>query len=510
MKPKIMYIPLDERPCNYSYPKEIMNISNVPIVLPPFSIMGEKKKPANINKLQEWILNNIDDISHLILSIDMFLYGGIVPSRLHKQKVETLKNKLELLEKIKERNPKLKIYAYNLIMRVPSYNSSDEEPDYYEKYGEKIFEYGALLDKLDREKINKDENEKIRTLEESIPTKFLNDYLNRRSINHEINLEMTKLIKDEIIDFLIIPMDDNSEYSFSSKERRKITNYIQENEIMDKIYSYPGADEVGSILVARSFSDIYSYKPKVFIRYSSEKGKNIIPRLEDRPLSESVKYQVIAAGGITVDNSQIADYILMVNPPSETTIKEVDGWHSLINRPEINDPERNLHDFIKSCKSYINSGFNCAIADVAMVNGSDPVLMKLLKKNRLLDEILSYGGWNTSSNTLGTVVAHAQIVSFFININQFNKKRMEKSKKFLYLRYLEDWGYQHKIRTEISNDLENYSLNYFDLGNKGDLISKKIKKNLIDFSNENLKEFNYDFEVYMPWNRMFEVGITIK
>ena len=69
MKPKIMYIPLDERPCNYSYPKEIMNISNVPIVLPPFSIMGEKKKPANINKLQEWILNNIDDISLSLIHI---------------------------------------------------------------------------------------------------------------------------------------------------------------------------------------------------------------------------------------------------------------------------------------------------------------------------------------------------------------------------------------------------------------------------------------------------------
>ena len=43
MKPsKIVMLPLDERPCNYEYPK-MMPKGNFNLVLPPKDIMGDKK-----------------------------------------------------------------------------------------------------------------------------------------------------------------------------------------------------------------------------------------------------------------------------------------------------------------------------------------------------------------------------------------------------------------------------------------------------------------------------------
>ena len=72
----------------------------------------------------------------------MLLYGGIVPSRLHHLSEETLTRRLNVLEEIRKSNPALKIYAFSLIMRCPSYSSADEEPDYYETCGREIFLYG--------------------------------------------------------------------------------------------------------------------------------------------------------------------------------------------------------------------------------------------------------------------------------------------------------------------------------------------------------------------------------
>ena len=142
---KIMFIPLDERPCNYNFAKYMLeDDSNIELIIPPLDILGMKKTPANYNLLKAFILNNIKDCYGLILSIDMLLYGGIVPSRLHNNTCDELKERLNLIKEIKNNNPSLVIFAFSLIMRCPQYNSGDEEPDYYEHCGYNIFKYGVL------------------------------------------------------------------------------------------------------------------------------------------------------------------------------------------------------------------------------------------------------------------------------------------------------------------------------------------------------------------------------
>ncbi|HHW58273.1 MAG TPA: DUF4127 family protein [Clostridia bacterium] len=509
-KGRIMYIPLDERPCNYEFPRMIIDISDIDMIRPPKEILGCKKKPADVDILWEWMRQNIEGITHLVVSIDMLVYGGIVPSRIHQKQVEECLRRLLRLRELKKANNNLKIFAFNLIMRTPSYNSSEEEPDYYEEFGERIFHYGVLSDKIEQNIALEEEFKKFNTIKEHIPQKILEDYLARREINHKVNLHTVNLVKEGIIDFLIIPMDDCSKYGFSARERRKIMKYIDELDLTDRIYSYPGADEVGCTLTARAFNDIKGTKPAVFTRYSSESGKTIIPLLEDRSLSETVKYQIIAAGGITVYNSAESDFVLMVNPPSEITQKISDSWNSYLNRGDIGDPERNLNEFVEALNCYINKGKNCAVADVAFLNGADNSLMKLIRKYGLLKKLLSYGGWNTSSNTLGTVIAHSMIVSFYINRNTLTEEQKEKSNMFLFLRYLEDWGYQYSVRTKVTQQLDKYEVSYYNLADKEEAISEVVKTELEKFKKENLGEFNYNIEVYMPWNRMFEVGIRLK
>ncbi|HMA59694.1 MAG TPA: DUF4127 family protein [Halanaerobiales bacterium] len=510
MSDKIMFIPLDERPCNYKYPELIYKITLDNLIKPPLSILGNKKEPVAVDKLQKWILNNLEGISHLILSVDMLVYGGIIPSRIHQLDEKEIFSRLKFIEKIKDINPDMKIFAYNLITRVPSYNSDDEEPDYYKYHGADIAKYGYYSDLIKQKLAEKKQKEEFEEIKSNIPDKVINDYLNRREKNHALNKKVIDYVENNLIDFLIFPMDDNSEYGFCAKERRKIIEKVYKKELLDKIYSYPGADEVGTVLTARTFLDKNNYRPKVYIKYSSEKGRNIIPYLEDRPLEQTVKYQILAANGIVVDNSQEADYVLVVNTPTKKILNSIKGWQSILNMDDMIDPTRNLNEVVESINYYLSKDLPVAVADVAVVNGSDQYLMQLLKNYNLITKLSAYGAWNTSSNTIGSVVAHANILNYYQKDNSLTDKQKDLSNRYLFLRYLEDWGYQHVVRTEVNNKLDEYGLEYFNLKDKTDFISNLIKDKLYKFRNENLDKFSYDFTIDMPWNRMFEVDIKIE
>ena len=100
-KGKIVLLPLDERPCNFDYPN-MMPKSQYDLIMPPKSIMGNKKIPGNINEISKWILDNAKNASAMIISLDTLVYGGILPSRLHYDKEEDLINRVNVFKKLKE------------------------------------------------------------------------------------------------------------------------------------------------------------------------------------------------------------------------------------------------------------------------------------------------------------------------------------------------------------------------------------------------------------------------
>lgn len=60
---------------------------------------------------------------YLILAVYMLLYGGIVPSRLHFLSQEEIFSRVDFIKTLKEINPKLKIFAFSLVTRCPTYSS---------------------------------------------------------------------------------------------------------------------------------------------------------------------------------------------------------------------------------------------------------------------------------------------------------------------------------------------------------------------------------------------------
>jgi hypothetical protein len=148
----------------------------------------------------------------------------------------------------------------------------------------------------------------------------------------------------------------------------------------------------------------------------------------------------------------------------------------------------------------------CAIADVAFSNGGDIELINNLANKNLLFKVSSYAGWNTNSNTLGTSIAQMFIYKIY--------GKTQSHLDFLGLRYSEDAGYCSYVRKHVTDEhLANTEYNYFHIDGQRGNVSKLIESEINEFIKNNLYDDIYKIEIhdlYMPWSRMFEVGLKIK
>lgn len=500
---KIVIIPLDERPCNYDFPQFLVKETDIQVVVPPREIMGDKKQPGDIEKIWQFLEQEAGDADGVILSIDTLLYSGIVPSRLHYYDESTLIDRLNRLRPIKLNHPELKVFAFNLIMRNPKYSSSEEEPDYYEDWGREIHRYGVINHKIELGIATDEELKELESINERLPKEYLEDYLERRQVNLAVNKHFLSLVKEGVIDFGIVPQDDSSPYGLTAKDQQVILNEINRLNINTKAYMYPGADEVTNTLLVRMINEYHGKRPLVYVKYTSFLGGSIIPLYEDRPVHETIKYQIITAGGLLASSIQEANLVLIVNvPPSrmieashqDTRLIEYDAFRNLIEAVELADY------LIEELKKPV------IFADIAYANGADLQLVRLLRQKELMYRLAGYAGWNTSSNSLGTAIPQG----FIYYLYGLRKAHLD----FLALRYVEDAGYCSYVRGKVTkNVLPTLDLGYFNVDGQRGKVAQIVKEELQRFADEVLDDPNFKIivkDAYMPWRRMFEVGLSVE
>lgn len=502
---KIVYIPLDERPCNTDYPLNAAEVAKeLTIVMPSKKIMGQKKQPGNIDALREFVLEESRDADAAVLSAEMLFYGGLLPSRLHFLNESALEEYRMLIQEIKERNPDLTLYVSNLIMRTPSSSSSDEEPDYYGKYGAEIFQYGWLKDKKQREGISEEEEKRLTDLTFFIPKEYVEDYEKRRHFNVKVNLLNSSLVKEGLVECLVIPQDDAAEYGYTAMDQRKVLQSIRELD-SGEIMIYPGADEVGFTLLARAYNEQKGNRPKVYPIYSSTWGPFIVPLYEDRPISETMKAHIMACGCELASSAEDADMILAYNTPGK---KMQESWEQENNQDVTYSTFRHLPTFVRKIEKMIEKGFLVVIADSAYSNGGDGELIRLLGKKGLLEKITSYKAWNTNGNTLGSTLAAGVLA--------LSNPSKNKLKNNLLLHIYEDFIYQSIVRMEVTQEeLPDKGLNYFDLKGKKEEVRSLVKEKMQE---ERRKRLSHSFKkmddaslsIDFPWNRMFEITCRIE
>ena len=501
---KVLYIPIDERPCNTTVVERIAQSGeDIELCTVPRELLGYKKTPADNEDIWNWLNKEAIHADAIILSIDMLIYGGLLPSRIHALSWETASKWIDRIRSFRQSYPNLPIYASNLIMRTPKYSSSDEEPDYYEAWGKDIFLQAYLEDKLKNSGISEEETQELKAIKARLPKDHVEDYEQRRSFNLRINQHVLELVHEGVITFLSIPQDDSAEYGYTALDQKVVINMREELQLYDNVHIYPGADEVGATLLSRIFNDVRNERPSIFPIWSSTPGPGIIPMYEDRPFQESMKAHILAAGCQIADHAESADLILAYNTPGQVM---QESWEQK-NKDRTYSSFRHLPFFVDQIKQYLEKGKQVIIADSAYANGGDLELIRLLDRASLLDKLLSYKGWNTNCNTLGTTIAQGVIG---------RNGPVKSIKENIIYHLLDDYFYQAEVRMEMTeNFIPNYGLNYFDLKDQANLVNEERNKELYQRFKEEIRNSFTQMEIekvstFAPWNRMFEIGLELE
>lgn len=498
-----IFVPLDERPCNYEFPYMLAEGTELTVERPPLSMLGLKKRPGDIEQLWTWLEEKAKGAGGAVIALDTLLYGGIIPSRLHEFTEDELIARLTRLRKLKEQHLNLKIFAFQLIMRCPQYSISDEEPDYYADWGREIFRKGYISHREELNIATEEELEELQDINSRLPKEVLDDYLGRRSINIQANRAVLDLVKDGVIDFLIFPQDDSAPYGYTAKDQQVARQRISELDLELKAYMYPGADEVGCTLITRMLNEAKGVKPLVYPRLSSIQGAFVTPVYEDRFFYETLKYQITAAGALIASSASEADLILLASTPGETMMEAVSQEHPFFSY----DVYRNLMELIEyGAYMMKEQGKAVAVADVGYANGADLKLVKMLRQKGILFDLAGYAAWNTSSNSLGTVISQALIYTMY--------GRTQEHLDFLALRYTEDACYCAAVRKEMNAGVvEEMGYNKFLLDGPRGKVAERVEQRLAQVLEEKINGPEGRIEImdcYMPWNRTFEVGLKVK
>ena len=443
---KIAFLPIDNRPVCYTLPKLIAGIDeDIEFSIPERELLGDLTKIADIDGLFEW-LENLPQQDSLILSLDTLIYGGLIPSRRGKETLYELKLRLEKLKKILK-NKGAKIYAFSSIMRISNNNYNEEEKEYWSDYGKKIFEYSYNLHK----------NGFAQT---DIPPEILKDYLQTRERNFEVNKIYLEWQKEGIFEFLVFSKDDCAQFGLNVKESQEL----------EKLggFTKTGADEIPLSLLSRSLNKSL----KIYPEFLEPEYKGLVSNYEDVSVENSVRGQIELGGCEVCGDKNNADLILYVNNFIDRQGEIVMGINTKSFEGEFKTPD----------KPYMT-------ADVRFANGADNEFIRELFKNELKDEYFyGYSAWNTTANTLGSLICGAKVKFFAQKYNKDNFKKLQVT------RFSDDWAYQANVRQMLKKTDEN------ELA----LLMREFEPAIRD-----VLKTDIDVKYSYPWHRLFEVEVWI-
>lgn len=478
----IAFIPIDNRPVCYTLPEQICAIdSDINLFMPKREFLGSLTKYADVDKIFEW-LEKIPQVDAIVMCLDTVAYGGLISSRRCPDTFDEIKNRVENLKSILEKK-NAKIYAFSSIMRISNNNVNEEEKEYWSKWGKKIFEYSYQTHKLGTESC----------ITNVIPSEILDDYIATRKRNFEINKLYLEYQKQGLFNTLVFSKDDCAEYGFN----------VQEAKALERLGGFvkTGADEIPLTLLARAIMKKQkSVSEKETSRVEKtqcphrdkcqETGikiapiflvpecKDLISNYEDVSIEKSVKGQIELAG-CRVCEPDDADILLYVN-------NFVDHQGEIVMKV----PTQTFSGkWQKPSKPYM-------VADVRFANGADNAFVKQLFEVGFDENFLGYSAWNTSANSLGSLICGAIVFKGAKMQNNVGKD-FYFGRDFLKLqtvRLLDDWAYQANVRQQLT------------------FPDEKLVKELMKPYEEKVFEVlgvNYDTSYKFPWNRLFEVEVCI-
>lgn len=501
----ILLLPLDSRPACTKFIYDLGKIANIKIIMPPKELLDNYKETAQTTLLRDWLSENIKNVDASIISIDMLIHGSLLASRHPTGTPNDANITLQLLESIHDNHPKIPMYVFSILPRLwPADNNENE------KYQKPLLEYSKLKDQVYTFE-NPIDLEKLNALENKIPNQVLQKYESLYQKNDQLNRNLILLTQKGVFKKLIIGQDDSQMFGIPNITKRQLTHYLFQQQISsDKVEITRGADEIALTLLGNMTSQLYHYQPKINVQYSDDEAASMIMPYMPNSVSTTVKEKIDSINGHIVSKPEDADFILFVHIGTEK---------NKFNRFAIN----------KKIKLLLEKNYKVALVDLSENFSYDETIFPNLVNNAApINHLISYAGWNTSSNSIGTALTQATIFTARLRTATEPNDILSLYKNnltFLISRYLEDYYYLKDVIDTINDNLKTSNINPYDLDEHYSAANKLLnvemykKVNLIQHSQAfnsplpialhnkfiEIKPSNLTITTYFPWARTFEI-----
>jgi hypothetical protein len=516
----IVLVPVDDRPAVGQFAQMIGAIADHRVIVPPPEMLGRFTTPGDAAMIDAWLrAQDYTRVDALVVSVDMLAYGGLIASRTHRTTFEEAKKRLEFFRWFKRAWPSVPLYTFNTLMRVaPTADSRSRS------WRDKLARWSELKDQVsktqgaERDKLSAE----LESLEKSLDPKVIDDYRRAHSRDLQISLAMIDLVREGVVDSLLLLQDDARLYGLHRQTQRVLRAKLQAYRLEDRIPIYNGTDEGSLALVSRAILDKFRSKVRVAVVYSSDASRTVIAPYEDHPLQFTVESQIKAAGGVLVNDPAEADYTLYVNAP-ETDQQEFAA-------------------FLKRMIAELKAGKPVALADILFPaphhSGADERIIQALVRENVIDKFTAYAAWNTAGNTLGTTIPAANMRVFFRRALFDSPERSARATvahlEFLLHRFVGDYLYHDIVRFGINAELrrsptdptDEFTPELYDRINRetGQRLRPRLEKFFADhFKGRTYPLAIYDnkpravrinelkaLEIHLPWPRTFEVTVDYK
>lgn len=481
-------LPLDDRPCNLLFPRQLARIAGVTLETPPRHLLGRAYTPGDCEALAGWLVQNRSPLA--FVSSDMLCYGGLIASRTAATSQGDALRRLELLARLKKQGRRVQVLA--TLPRLHLRTSEAQAP--YE---------GELA--------------RWATHPDAAPPPYAEEYRAVRERNLAVLLALVELVERGVVEKLVIGQDDSAAQGLHVQEQARLREEIARRGVRKKVVLLSGADELGMDLVAGWLASRYDVHPTVTVVYDDPDAAHSIPPLESLPLSDMVSQhlelcglQEGPAGAVTLMVQTPLDHPFRLPAPSQQPraqawIRQV--WAAMAEGP-------------------------VALANLGLVNRMDPYVAEEVLEKLPVWKLEGLAGWNTPANALGTVTAQLLVrqVALRLGPTWTLAERLESESThaaFLFARMLDDYFYQAVVRTELYPRARELPLIYDPLLNLHGPLGLEARLELRSWAR---KEFakrwagrelslpgggtarleRMHLEVVLPWPRLFEVEARVQ
>lgn len=489
---QIALVPLDERPVCAGLPGMVAAVAGAGVTTPPAELMPRFRTPGDPAGLDRWLQEQAMSAHAVVVALETLGHGGLVPSRLGAETSRTISARWEMLCDIA-----VPVHASTVVMRTPDADDATEEPEYYESCGRALHRLSAVLHEQADGTAN---DQSVIAARRAVPAAARRDFFARRRRNHELNLHALGLAADGILQTLVVTADDTAAVAVGTAEHEWLSHWVDWLELGDRVLTYPGADEVGAVLVARALVLDSAAPLRVSIEADRPEALDRLAAYENVPVRVTAARQVAAAGGVVVAEPGDADLHLLVHAPQSG------DW--AVAPPTSTDTAA-AEATAGRAAALVHAGQAVAVADCAQGNGADPALVAALTSRIPIPALAGYAGWNTAGNTIGTAVAHGAATVVGRRAGTFDPLAHE---RLLLHRLTEDWAYmaivRGAVRAERGGDWHRHLM-----VQAGDPVVTVIESRLTQSLATVRGSSGWRIRpgsVHLPWQRLFEVGFELE